>query len=49
MLLPEHVPLGDARLEHVGPVVRAPAGAVGVSVTLTFVSVSPPVLVTANW
>ncbi len=42
------VAVGVARLTQVGPEVRAPAGAVWVSVTPVVVRVTLPVLVTRN-
>ncbi len=42
------VPVGVARLTQVGPEVRAPAGAVWVSLMPTVVSVVVPVLVATN-
>ena len=47
-MAPEHVPVGLLRDWQVGPEVKAPAGAVWVSVIPTDVSVTFPVLVATN-
>ena len=49
MVDPEQVAVGVVRPEHVGPVARAPAGAVWVSLIPTAVRVTLPVFLATNW